>query len=156
MESHETFTAVVSQRAEISFQRIQTRLAELNRFHSLQQMILAILAHPVLTFVEERWDEWDKAAKKLEIAGLISDIRLFRGYREIIARRERPLPFLTAPGSRMNDHHSYPGGLVIHTASDIELALRMDDVQLDDATIHRALFSKNEPSRVVALIIPTV
>lgn len=37
--------------------------------------------------------------------------------------RRAPQPFLSAPGSGYQSHHSYPGGLVTHTAANVRISL---------------------------------
>ena len=110
-----------------TYQRILTRLDQLSGLRFLRDKIVAFLSDPRLTFAADA-EHWDASAAPLFEAGLIADIAEFRAYRSRLVPRERPVSFLAAPGSRMNDHHSYPGGLVFHTAADIELGLSFADV----------------------------
>jgi hypothetical protein len=105
-----------------NYRRIQTRIAELKHYHFLQPNILEFLKNPALTINDHHWQA---SSEKLAANGLISDVPKFLDYRNLIAKQDRPLSFLTAPGSRIHDHHSYPGGLVLHTAADIEFGLGM-------------------------------
>ena len=42
-----------------------------------------------------------------------------------------PQPFLSAPGSGYQSHHSYPGGLVTHTAANLMISLALYDAYKD-------------------------
>ena len=98
----------------------------LDEYRGYKPELLNILQNPQLKFLDHYPHE---SAESLYHAGLISDIAVFNEYMTKICPRERAsgqkISFQTAPGSRMHDHHSYPGGLVYHTTADIELALNI-------------------------------
>jgi len=102
------------------FQRIIGQVESLTKLMCCRMEIVKILHHPQLRFLDHyRFS----MAESLEQAGLITDAGQFNSYIAGITQLQEPGSFISAPGSRMRDHHSYPGGLVYHTVTDIELAL---------------------------------
>jgi hypothetical protein len=126
-------TTEISTLVKKNYQRILDRIASLERYHSLKPKILELLEKPVLNTIDADIcrNRLQAKAAKLANEGFISDAESLLDYLRLITKNYQPVSFLTAPGSRMNDHHSYPGGLVIHTATDIELALGMAHVYQD-------------------------
>jgi 23S rRNA maturation-related 3'-5' exoribonuclease YhaM len=107
------------------YQLIISRIESLDQYRSLKTEILDLLQYPCLKVLKQCHP---KMTEQLYQAGFIANPAEFQNYLIEVIKGDQPKSFRTAPGSRMTDHHSYPGGLVYHTAVDIEMALSMADV----------------------------
>lgn len=105
------------------YQLIKDRLNSVRKY-SCRNLVLKMLDNPEL-IVLDKIDE--KTGSALYENGLIDNPKEFEKYFLEIKKRKRN-DFISSPGSELNDHHSYPGGLVYHTATNIELALGVADV----------------------------
>ena len=104
---------------------IFSRLEELKEYAYLVPLIKGLIENPKLSVMDNRLFQ---AAETLFHEGLIDDPEEAKKYFSELIKKNGRCSFFTAPGSRINDHHSYPGGLAYHTAADIELALAISEV----------------------------
>lgn len=107
------------------FRLIQSHIEGLIHYGHLKSEVLNMLENPELKILEQ---VDGRTGERLFEAGLIANAVEFQNYMDGLAGVGRIPSFIEAPGSRMGDHHSYPGGLTYHTAADIELALGMAHV----------------------------
>jgi len=79
----------------------------------------ALLKRPVFMAVRGRKSKEGEIVQALKANGLLaSDVTsLFPG--------KEPMPFIAAPGGTCDTHHSYPGGLVDHSLSNIQDGLAL-------------------------------
>jgi hypothetical protein len=90
----------------------------------VRKVVAEMIADPVPTFYaplgaggkEGVWNEL--TAKKL-----IEGVALADFLPPVADPKKSPQPFITAPGSGYQSHHSYPGGVITHTALNLRLAL---------------------------------
>ena len=85
-----------------------------------------ILANPAPTFVEKIRDGKDKTAiyQELKAKGLLGDkpMDLAQFLPPVKNPKKSSHPFFAAPGSGYTSHHSYPGGVVTHTAANVMIS----------------------------------
>ncbi len=102
-------------------------LNEINALHdvALREKVLGFYSNTVPTFMERY--QSNAAVKtvygELLNAGLVDPSKtpvdkLFPPLKDL---GTNPQPFFSAPGSGYGSHHSYPGGLVTHTAVNVEI-----------------------------------
>lgn len=93
----------------------------------VQKVIADILANPAPSFVEPlvsgnaKQAVWDE----LNAGKLIDGVALEAFLPTVRDPKKSPQPFLSAPGSGYQSHHSYPGGLVTHTALNLKVSLAL-------------------------------
>lgn len=103
--------------------------------YELRAKVRGILQNPAPTFVAQIRDDNDKKAiySELKAKGLISDKNVGLG-KFLPATKDpakSPHPFLAGPGSGYTSHHSYPGGLVTHTAANVMISQSIYDTYKD-------------------------
>lgn len=92
----------------------------------LRNAVLDIVNNPVPTVMERYNDRADGENVRRQlydnnlIDNTLSASELFPPLKKA---RSTPQPFLSAPGSGYNSHHSYPGGLSTHTATNLHITL---------------------------------
>lgn len=102
-------------------------LNEINSLHDakLRDQVMSFYSNTVPTFMQRY--QSSAAIKnvyaKLQAAGLVDPAltsvdKLFPPLKDLMTN---PQPFFSAPGSGYASHHSYPGGLVTHTAVNVEI-----------------------------------
>lgn len=102
-------------------------LNEINSLHdaTLREQVMGFYSNTVPTFMQRY--QSSAAIKnvydKLQVAGLVDPAltsvdKLFPPLKDLMTN---PQPFFSAPGSGYASHHSYPGGLVTHTAVNVEI-----------------------------------
>ena len=114
----------ISERVRRNYRQIRDRLGEIEKYGDIRDEVLELLENPRLKVID-RCDE--AMGQALFAAGLIDDPSGFARYFDDI-RCKKVCSFPGAPGSGLGDHHAYPGGLVNHTSTGIELALATADV----------------------------
>ncbi len=102
-------------------------LNEINALHdaSLRDKVMSFYANTVPTFMQKYQFSADVKTVyvKLQNADLVDPAKtpvdkLFPPLKDLSTN---PQPFFSAPGSGYASHHSYPGGLVTHTAVNVEI-----------------------------------
>ena len=102
-------------------------LNEINSLHdaSLRDQVMSFYANTVPTFMQryQSASAIKNVYAKLHSAGLVDPTltsvdQLFPPLKDLMTN---PQPFFSAPGSGYASHHSYPGGLVTHTAVNVEI-----------------------------------
>ncbi len=102
-------------------------LNEINALHdvALREKVLGFYSNTVPTFMERYQSNAAVKAVYGELlnAGLVDPSKtpvdkLFPPLKDL---GTNPQPFFSAPGSGYGSHHSYPGGLVTHTAVNVEI-----------------------------------
>lgn len=102
-------------------------LNEINALHdaSLRDKVMSFYANTVPTFMQKYQSSADVKTvyAKLQNADLVDPAKtpvdkLFPPLKDLSTN---PQPFFSAPGSGYASHHSYPGGLVTHTAVNVEI-----------------------------------
>lgn len=102
-------------------------IGEINSLHdeSLKAQVLKFYQNTVPTFMEQYQTENAVAAiyQKLLKAGLVdpSVTSIDKLFPRLESLDLNPQPFFSAPGSGYGSHHSYPGGLVTHTAVNVQI-----------------------------------
>ena len=89
-----------------------------------------ILENPAPTFMERYSTKADRAAlrKELIAAGLLDAEKVPEDADfppTATDPKKSPQPFYSAPGSGYQSHHSYPGGVVTHTALNVKVSLAL-------------------------------
>jgi hypothetical protein len=84
----------------------------------LRKDTLALLGRPNFTVVEARRKSSGEIVGKLKAEGLWNTE--FKGE---LFPDTKPMSFIAAPGGSWNGHHAYPGGLVYHTVTNLEIGL---------------------------------
>ncbi len=87
---------------------------------NLRKDALAVLHHPVFGVLLKSRSHEAEIIQNLKQEKLID----FTNTPPSIFPKGEPMPFLAAPGSVWNSHHSYPGGLVYHTYTNLSLGLK--------------------------------
>lgn len=114
----------VSALIKSNYRLIRDRLGEIRTYEALRDEVVSLLEDPRL----EVLDRCDEALGEVLLGnGYIDDISGFTEYFDGI-RSKKVNSFIGSAGSRLGDHHAYPGGLVNHTAANIELALSVAGV----------------------------
>lgn len=94
--------------------------------NTLRQKVVGIIENPVPSFMEQyRSDSRIKDVyQRLLNENLVDPAKLT--WQELFPKctstNQAPQPFISAPGSGYGSHHSYPGGLVTHTATNLLIA----------------------------------
>ncbi len=95
----------------------------------LRRQVVEILANPAPLFFgplensQTRKSVWEELQAKHLLKGTS-----FENFLPATADyRKSPQPFYSAPGSGYQSHHSYPGGLVTHTALNVKVSLGIFD-----------------------------
>mgnify|MGYP005844974667 CR=1 FL=1 len=93
----------------------------------VQKVITDILANPAPSFVEPLVRDNAKQAvwDELKAGKLIDGVALEAFLPPVQDPKKSPQPFFSAPGSGYQSHHSYPGGLVTHTALNLKVSLAL-------------------------------
>lgn len=95
----------------------------------LRAKALAILDTPAPTLLARMDDASRKeVCQELTSKGYIKDAQADSFLPPAKDPKNAPQPFLSAPGSGYQSHHSYPGGLVTHTAANLMISLAIFDV----------------------------
>lgn len=90
----------------------------------VRSIVAGIVANPAPTIMESLMDEKNRKAvhDELKAAGL-TEVEFADFLPPVHDAAKSPQPFLSAPGSGYTSHHSYPGGLVTHTALNLQSSL---------------------------------
>ena len=92
----------------------------------LKKQVKGVLANPAPTFLTS-YGVGDAARvyAELQAKGIVDPAKTDEAHLlpPIENPAKSPQPFLTAPGSGYASHHPYPGGLVTHTAANVEILL---------------------------------
>jgi hypothetical protein len=97
---------------------------------SLRRATLEVMGHPAPTYQLQSPTRADKEAVRQELlaAGLITDQVTLEGiFPPVGDPHEAPQAFWSAPGSTYAGHHSYPGGLVVHSWTNASVAAQWVD-----------------------------
>lgn len=91
----------------------------------LRQNVARILADPAPLFAGPLADSKVKQSvwKELQAEKLLSGVSFADFLPETNGFKRSPQDFYSAPGSGYQSHHSYPGGLVTHTALNVKVSL---------------------------------
>lgn len=88
--------------------------------------VRTILDNPAPTIMNNLGEKEKKEVhEELVAKGLIKDVALENFLPPSADHANSPQPFLSAPGSGYGSHHSYPGGLVTHTALNVQVSLAL-------------------------------
>ncbi|HML87433.1 MAG TPA: hypothetical protein PKA28_03205 [Methylomusa anaerophila] len=91
----------------------------------LRQKVLQVLENPAPTFLTQ----YDEAEKKriwqmlIDSRAISENITIEELFPFWADSNQAPQPFWSAPGSSYERHHSYPGGLALHTAMNVKVSL---------------------------------
>ena len=106
-----------------NWQRLEDDVASLHD-GALQRKVQGVLDNPAPTFLKQ-YGAGDAARvyDELQSKGLIDPAKTDEAHLlpPIEDAGKTPQPFRTAPGSGYGSHHPYPGGLVTHTAANVEI-----------------------------------
>lgn len=106
-----------------AWQYLQATLATIGDAQ-VRKVVAGMIADPLPTFYARLADGGKEGVwNELTAEKLIEGIALADFLPPVADRKKSPQPFITAPGSGYRSHHSYPGGLVTHTALNVRLAL---------------------------------
>lgn len=83
-----------------------------------RQYALSTLKGPAFTVISAHREHEAEIINQLKKESLLDDRTAY------LFPKTEPIPFLAAPGSTWPGHHSYPGGLVYHTYTNLRMALR--------------------------------
>jgi hypothetical protein len=90
----------------------------------VRKVVAEMIADPMPTFYAPLADGGKKGVwDELTAKNLIEGVDPTDFLPPVADRKKIPQPFITAPGSGYQSHHSYPGGVVTHTALNVRLAL---------------------------------
>lgn len=95
---------------------------------SVKKTVLCLLQDPIPTFFSPatQHGKLDRLTREMFERGMVTEKQKIL---EIFHRAARfsshPQLFLTAPGAQMASHDAYPGGLVLHTLFNLEVALSL-------------------------------
>jgi hypothetical protein len=92
----------------------------------LSETVRGILLSPAPTLMAGYQTDADREGlrRKLVDAGLLKTAVTVEQFLPPLARPDQPpQPFTAAPGSAYDSHHAYPGGLVVHTALNVQSSL---------------------------------
>jgi hypothetical protein len=116
----------------------------------LKQETLALLDNPAPTFMKRLAtpEAREGVRKELVKAGLLdASVTVAQLFPPLANPALAPQSFLSAPGSILHGHHSYPGGLVQHTAFNLRAAL-------DLARNYTATYGSNDLHRGLLVAAP--
>lgn len=87
-------------------------------------IVAGIVKNPAPTIMESLMDEKNRRAvyEELKAAGW-TELEFNKFLPPVRDAAKSPQPFLSAPGSGYGSHHCYPGGLVTHTALNLQASL---------------------------------
>lgn len=87
-------------------------------------IVAGIVKNPAPTIMESLMDEKNRWAvyEELKAAGW-TELEFNKFLPPVRDAAKSPQPFLSAPGSGYGSHHCYPGGLVTHTALNLQASL---------------------------------
>ena len=87
-------------------------------------IVAGIVKNPAPTIMESLMDEKNRRAvyEELKAAGW-TELEFDKFLPPVRDAAKSPQPFLSAPGSGYGSHHCYPGGLVTHTALNLQASL---------------------------------
>lgn len=110
-----------------SLQYLQWAAASINR-RNIQIMALTILDNPAPTFAQRLQDASVKQTvfNDLTAQGYLA-VPIAQFLPPFSDPRKSVQPFYSAPGSGYQGHHSYPGGVVTHTAMNVKSVLALYD-----------------------------
>ncbi|MCG8565027.1 MAG: hypothetical protein MI747_08085 [Desulfobacterales bacterium] len=94
----------------------------------IRTQVQGILKNPAPTFTAELMDGQNRLAvyNELKSMGFIPENMAFKSFLPPVKDPQKsPHPFLAGPGSGYSSHHSYPGGLITHTAANVRLSLSL-------------------------------
>lgn len=116
---------------------------------TLRKAVINYLKSPVPSLLNlYQTDETKEALKqKLIVSGYISASLNYNDFLPTVQNpNSAPQPFYTAPGSGYYSHHSYPGGLATHTATNTKIALAIYDAYKDvyDVQMNRDVILASE------------
>jgi len=95
------------------------REASLIKDDRMRRDALEILDQPRFSVVRER------APKEVEIVAKLKEAGLLTNTATTIFPSHPPMRFIAAPASPWRVHHTYPGGLVVHTLINLQSALHL-------------------------------
>ena len=95
----------------------------------IRKIVLEILDNPAPTIMTDLMDPANKKAvyEELTAKGLIKDVSAADFLPKTTDPNKAVFPFMAAPGSGYTSHHSYPGGVVTHTALNVMVSLALYD-----------------------------
>jgi hypothetical protein len=95
----------------------------------LRSQVMGILDNPAPTFTAGLVDEANKKVVygQLKAAGMVEKVSYAQFLPASESPSKSPFPFVAAPGSGYTSHHSYPGGVVTHTAANLIISLAIHD-----------------------------
>ena len=98
----------------------------------MRSKTIAILDNPAPTLLA-RMDAKvrNEVFQELTAKGYLKDIQADAYLPPAKDPRQATQPFLSAPGSGYQSHHSYPGGLVTHTGANLKISLAIYDTYKD-------------------------
>ncbi len=98
--------------------------AETIRNPVIRKGVFAILDNPAPTIMKQIGEKEKKEIyNELSAKGLIKDVSLEDFLPASQSADKSPQPFYSAPGSGYGSHHAYPGGVVTHTAANLQVSL---------------------------------
>ena len=100
--------------------------AETIRNPVIRKGVFAILDNPAPTIMKQIGEKEKKEIyNELSAKGLIKDVSLEDFLPDSQSADKSPQPFYSAPGSGYGSHHAYPGGVVTHTAANLQVSLAL-------------------------------
>lgn len=92
---------------------------------NLREKVLELLKNPLPTFMKnyQTLKQQNDLMEELEKLNLLDKIALKDFLPPLKNFSKSPQSFLSSPGSKYTGHHSYPGGLAVHTAANLKIAL---------------------------------
>lgn len=84
----------------------------------IREITIGIIENPAPTILEELGDDANRkeAYDSLAAMGFVEETSMEEFLPPAASPQTSPQPFLSAPGSGYQSHHSYPGGVITHTA----------------------------------------
>ena len=115
--------AADSELVQLSYQKIKDAVKTIQD-RSLARMTMDIINNPVPTFMNNYQLPGSKRTvyNKLVAAGLLDSSKTSLENFMPPYNGSLPQPFYSAPGSGYASHHAYPGGLVTHTAANLQIS----------------------------------
>lgn len=93
---------------------------------NIRDAVLEILENPAPTIMRRLGKaEKQQLYNNLTATGMLKDVAYEDFLPPCADHTQSPQPFFSAPGGGYGSHHAYPGGLAIHTALNIKIALAL-------------------------------
>jgi hypothetical protein len=97
----------------------------------LKQDALTVIKRPKFTVIQARKAAESELMSKLIQEGLLDNSAVSTQPPVSIFPKEDPMAFIAAPGSAWPGHHSYPGGLLYHTYTNLMIGKRIAQTYQD-------------------------